>query len=441
MYLPEDVKYIIDQLYDHGYEAYAVGGCVRDMILDREPDDWDITTSAMPEETKELFERTFDTGIEHGTITVLLNGVGYEVTTYRIDGKYEDNRHPSEVSFTRCLKEDLLRRDFTINAMAYNERDGLVDIFGGVLDIEKKKIRCVGNAEARFGEDALRILRAIRFSAQLGFEIEEETCSGIQKLAHTLEKISVERIQVEMVKLLVSPHPEYIDIAYKLGVTKVIFPEWDAMMETSQENIHHIYNVGEHTLEALKVIRADKVLRLATLLHDVGKPTKKFMEDGVAHFYGHEKEGEQIAKLVLRRWKFDNDTMKAVAKLVYWHDYRMEANPRNVRRAMAKMGAELFPLYLEIRYADSMAQSMYLREEKLQNVQDLRKCYEEICKKEECTTLKQLQVSGNDLIEVGVPKGKQLGEILSRLLELVIDNPEYNKKDYLLSYVQDKILK
>lgn len=441
MYLPEDVKYMIDQLYDHGYEAYAVGGCVRDMILEREPDDWDITTSAMPEETKELFERTFDTGIEHGTITILLNGVGYEVTTYRVDGKYEDNRHPSEVSFTRSLEEDLRRRDFTINAMAYNDREGLVDIFGGVKDIERKCIRCVGNAEARFGEDALRILRAIRFSAQLGFQIEEETCNGIKELAQTLDKISAERIQVELVKLLVSPHPEYLDIAYQLGVTKVIFPEWDAMMNTTQENVHHIYNVGQHTLEALKFTKPEKILRLSILLHDVAKPQNKVIKEGIAHFYGHDKDGEQIAKIILKRWKFDNDTLKKVTKLVYWHDYRIEATFRNVRRAMANMGAELFPLYLEIRYADTMAQSMYQREEKLQNIQELRQCYEEIQRRGECTTLKELNISGNDLIEIGVSRGRQVGEILSKLLEVVIDNPKYNDKEYLLSYVQDKILK
>lgn len=439
MYLPEDVKTIIDTLYAHGYEAFAVGGCVRDMILGREPEDWDITTSAMPEETKALFARTFDTGIEHGTITVLLHGVGYEVTTYRIDGKYEDNRHPSQVAFTRNLREDLLRRDFTINAMAYNDRQGLVDIFGGIEDLNSKIIRCVGNAEARFGEDALRILRAIRFSAQLGFQIEEETCKGIEKLAYTLEKISVERIQVELVKLLVSPNPDFLDKAYKLGITQIILPEWDAMMETTQENVHHIYTVGVHTLEALKNTRADKHLRIAMLLHDVAKPMSKSVENGVAHFYEHDIEGERVAKAILKRLKFDNETIKIVSKLVRWHDYRIEATARNVRRAMTKMGENIFPLYLEIKYADSLAQSMYQREEKLQNIHELRQRYEEILLKGECTTLKQLNVTGKDLIAVGVPQGKEVGDILSRLLELVIEQPEYNTKEYLLSFVK-KIL-
>lgn len=436
MYLPEDVKKIIDVLYANGHEAYAVGGCVRDMMLGREPGDWDITTSAKPDETKALFEKTFDTGIEHGTITVLLHGIGYEVTTYRIDGMYEDNRHPSEVAFTRNLREDLLRRDFTINAMAYNEREGLIDIFGGMEDLEKKIIRCVGDAEARFGEDALRILRAIRFSAQLGFEIEEETCRGIQKLAHTLEKISAERIQVEMVKLLTSPHPEYLDIAYQLGVTVVIFPEWDEMMITKQENKHHCYGVGEHSLEALKYVEADKFLRLATMLHDVAKPNCKKMEDGVAHFYGHDVEGEKITKAILRRWKFDNETIRIVSKLVRYHDYRMEATAKNVRRAMNKISMELFPKYLLLHYADAMSQSLYKREEKLQNVRDIDQLYQEILEKEECTTLKQLAVTGTDLIAHGVNQGKEIGEVLQILLAVVIDNPELNTRGYLLEYVR-----
>lgn len=205
--LPEKVRIIINVLQKHGYEAYAVGGCVRDSILGRVPDDWDITTSATPLETKALFSRTFDTGIEHGTITVLLDKEAFEVTTYRVDGEYEDSRHPKEVTFTRSLKEDLLRRDFTINAMAYNDTEGLIDIFGGIEDLNNKTIRCVGNAEERFSEDALRILRAVRFAAQLGFEIEEETQEGIRKLAPTLANISAERIQVELIKMLISPNP------------------------------------------------------------------------------------------------------------------------------------------------------------------------------------------------------------------------------------------
>ena len=245
--IPEKAKYIIETIQNAGFEAYVVGGCVRDSILGRCPEDWDITTSARPEQVKQLFRRTIDTGIQHGTVTVMLDKEGFEVTTYRVDGKYEDSRHPKEVTFTPNLEEDLKRRDFTINAMAYNETEGLIDIFGGLKDIEAKLIRCVGNPEERFGEDALRIMRAIRFSAQLGYEIHEDTEAAIRKLAPTLQKISAERIQVELTKLLVSPHPDTLREAYDMGVTKVILPEFDAMMETPQKHKHHKYNVGEHT--------------------------------------------------------------------------------------------------------------------------------------------------------------------------------------------------
>lgn len=436
--LPEKVNLIIRTLQVHGFEAYAVGGCVRDSILGREPEDWDITTSAMPEETKALFVRTFDTGIEHGTVTVLLEGQGFEVTTYRIDGKYEDSRHPTEVTFTRSLKEDLLRRDFTINAMAYNAKDGLVDIFGGMEDLQNGIIRCVGNAIERFSEDALRILRGVRFAAQLGFHIDEETRRGMQELAPTLQDISAERIQVELVKMLVSKRPEIIRDAYELGITKEFLPEFDTLMETSQETPHHVYNVGEHTIHALANIRADKVLRLTMLLHDMGKPAfKTFDENGRAHFKKHAIESEAITKKILRRLKFDNDTLHRVAKLVLYHDYRMPATAENVRRAMNKIGEDLFPCYMEVRRADVLAQSMYKREEKLQNLDDIEKLYREIVALKQCVSLKELAVNGKDLLEAGVSQGKEIGEKLNDLLELVIEKPELNTKQELLKLVRD----
>lgn len=431
--LPQQVNQIIHVLQQHGYEAYAVGGCVRDSILGRVPDDWDITTSATPLETKALFQRTFDTGIEHGTITVLLDKEAFEVTTYRVDGKYEDSRHPSEVTFTRSLREDLLRRDFTINAMAYNDSEGLVDIFGGMEDLEKKTIRCVGNAMARFGEDALRILRAVRFAAQLGFEIEDDTKKGILELAPTLANISAERIQVELIKILTSPNPRMLKTAYELGITKVILPEFDYMMETAQENPHHKYSVGEHTLKAIENIRADKVLRLAMLFHDIAKPIMKTMDaNGVAHFKMHDSKGAEMTKQILRRLKFDNDTMNKVARLVQYHDYRMPAEPKNVRRAMNKIGEDLFPYYLEVRKADTLAQSEYLQEEKLQNIRDVRACYEEILEKQECVSLKTMAVTGSDLIANGMKPGKEIGEVLNKFLEYVIEHPEANEKETLL---------
>ena len=431
--LPPKVNQIMQTLQANGFEAYAVGGCVRDSILGRKPDDWDITTSATPQETKQLFQKTFDTGIEHGTITVLLGKDAYEVTTYRVDGKYEDSRHPSEVTFTRSLKEDLLRRDFTMNAMAYNDKEGLVDIFGGMDDLQNRCIRCVGNAEERFREDALRILRAVRFAAQLDFEVEEETKQGIRRLAPTLANISAERIQVELVKMLVSPNPGLLRMAYELGITQVILPEFDVMMQTTQETPHHCYSVGEHTLRAVELIRAEKALRLTMLLHDVAKPKMKTVDDkGRAHFKKHDLEGTQMAKAILRRLKFDNDTINKVTKLVAYHDYRMEAEPRLVRRAMNRIGEDLFAEYLEVRMADTLAQSAYQREEKLQNLQDIRSCYEEIMENKQCVSLKELAVTGSDLIADGMMPGKEIGHVLQLLLEQVLEKPELNDKETLL---------
>lgn len=431
--LPEKVNRIIHTLKEHGFEAYAVGGCVRDSLLGREPEDWDITTSAMPYETKALFGRTFDTGIEHGTVTVLLDKEGFEVTTYRIDGKYEDSRHPAEVTFTRCLEEDLLRRDFTINAMAFNEEDGLVDIFGGLSDLNAGMIRCVGNAKERFSEDALRILRGVRFAAQLGFSIEEETRRGMRELAPTLKKISAERIQVELVKMAVSKRPGLLRDAYELGITAQFLPEFDRLMTTEQETPHHMYNVGEHTIHAMENVRADKVLRLSMLLHDMGKPAlKTFDENGCAHFKKHAFESEKIAKTVLKRLKFDNDTLHKVTRLVYYHDYRMPATAKNVRKAMNTIGKDLFPYYMEVRKADVMAQSLYKREEKLKNLDAIEGLYREIIKKDQCVSLKELAVTGKDLIEAGMAPGKEIGEKLNELLELVIEQPEMNQKEKLL---------
>lgn len=437
--LPEKVNTIIQTLQEHGYEAYAVGGCVRDSLLGREPGDWDITTSASPDETKKLFARTVDTGIEHGTVTVLLGKEGFEVTTYRIDGKYEDSRHPTEVIFTRNLREDLLRRDFTINAMAYNDTEGIVDIFGGMDDLKRKIIRCVGNARERFGEDALRIMRGVRFAAQLGFSLEKETKEAMTELAPTLEKISAERIQTELVKLLVSDSPELIREAYHLGVTAVILPEFDEMMRTGQETKYHRYDVGEHTVQAVCNVPPDKVLRLTMLLHDVAKPEMKTVDaDGTAHFKGHDIRGEQKAKEILRRLKFDNDTIHKVTKLVRWHDYRMPAEKKNVRKAMSKISAELFPMYLLVKRADILAHSMYRREEELENLSGLQKCYEEIVADHECVSLKQLAVTGTDLIGIGMKPGKQIGEVLNELLRIVLEYPEFNNKEHLIRFVQNR---
>ena len=437
--LPRKVEDIIERIQAAGYEAYAVGGCVRDSILGREPDDWDITTSAKPEEIKKLFDRTIDTGIQHGTVTVMIGREGFEVTTYRIDGKYEDSRHPKDVTFTANLKEDLRRRDFTINAMAYNEKDGLIDLYDGIKDIEQGLIRCVGDAEERFTEDALRMMRAVRFSAQLGYTIEDDTKAAIKELAPTIRKISAERIQVELVKLMISDHPDYIRIAYETGITAQIFPEFDVCMKTGQNNPHHCYSVGEHILHTLPYVEADKVLRLGMLFHDIGKPgTLTVDEQGITHNHGHAAIGEEMSARIMKRLKFDNDTTDKVRKIVRYHDRKIENNARSVRRAVNCIGEDIFPLLFSVKYADIMAQSDHQRKEKLQELETLKVIYEDIIAKKECLSLKDLAVTGGDLIAAGMKPGREIGQTLHRLLEVVLEEPEHNRKDYLLSLLSSQ---
>lgn len=433
--IPEKANQIIMRLSEAGYEAYVVGGCVRDAILDRRAADWDITTNARPEEVKALFPRTIDTGIQHGTVTVLSGREGFEVTTYRIDGEYQDGRHPSQVTFTPSLTEDLKRRDFTINAMAYNDTEGLIDIFGGMEDLKEGRIRCVGDPKERFTEDGLRILRAVRFSAQLDFEIEDQTREAIREFAPGLSRISAERIQTELVKLLTSDHPETFRILYDTGITSVILPEFDACMETPQNHPHHCCCVGEHTLLALKAIEADKVLRLSALLHDIGKPgTHSRDVQGVDHFYGHGEAGAELASRILRRLKFDNDTISRVKHLVRFHDYR-QIGPglRGVRRAVFRIGKDFFPDYLKLRRADILAQNPLGQQEKLLELQTVEELYGQILKEQDCLSLKDLAVTGRDLMEAGMEPGPGLGEVLKGLLELVVEHPEYNTKEYLLT--------
>ncbi len=436
--LPDKVHHIINTLEEAGYEAYAVGGCVRDSILGRKPDDWDITTSAKPEEIKRLFPKTVDTGIKHGTVTVLLGGEGFEVTTYRVDGVYEDGRHPSEVTFTASLKEDLKRRDFTINAMAYNARTGLVDLYGGLADMENRVIRCVGIAGERFDEDALRMLRAVRFSAQLSFRIEEATGEAVKALAPNLQKISAERIQVELVKLVTSPNPDYLRTAYELGITAQILPEFDLCMETPQRHKHHCYDVGEHILHSMIEVGPDKVLRLGMLFHDIGKPqTLTIDPDGTTHNKRHPFEGEKITRKVMRRLKFDNDTTDKVTKLVLYHDYDIAPTEAGVRRAINRMGEDIFAMIFTVRRADIAAQSDYMREEKLAKVAYIEKLYSEILARKDAVTLKDLAISGNDLIAEGMPPGRQIGETLSALLERVLDDPSLNTREILLKLYKE----
>ncbi len=431
--LPAEVKKIISVLEDAGYEAYAVGGCVRDSLFGQTPHDWDITTSAEPQAVKSLFNRTIDTGLQHGTVTVRMGGQGFEVTTYRIDGDYGDGRHPDSVSFTKSLEEDLKRRDFTINAMAYNDEAGLVDIFGGQEDLKRGLIRCVGAPEERFREDALRILRAARFAARFGFEIDPEAKRVMKEKAETLHKVSAERIREEFVKLIVSPHPDMVRTLYELGLTAVFLPEFDTMMATPQNTEHHMYDVGEHTIHVMENVPEDKVLRLAALFHDVGKPAcRKTDAEGTDHFLGHPALGADMTADIMRRLKFDNATIESVTRLVRFHDERFPVTARNVRRFISRLGSEYFDDMLVLKRADVLGQSMYQRKEKLDRIDEMDRVGHEIMNNAEPLSVKDLAIGGKDLMDLGIARGPEIGAILKALLREVVDEPERNERETLL---------
>ncbi len=449
--IPGQVEHIIEQLGENGYEAFAVGGCVRDLLLGRTPEDWDITTSARPEDVKRIFRRTIDTGIEHGTVTVMIGETGYEVTTYRVDGEYEDHRHPKAVQFTAELVEDLRRRDFTINAMAYAPGSGVIDVFSGREDMEKGMIRAVGVAHERFEEDALRMLRAVRFSGQLGFRIEGKTKQAICELAHTISHVSVERIRVELTKLLLSREPERLLEAYEAGLTKIILPEFDQMIETEQENPHHYLNVGRHTLAVIKQInhlakreQLDKkqwvALCFAGLLHDVSKPECKTVDrDGIAHFYGHDKKGSERAGHILRRLKFDNYTIDFVKRLVNYHDERFEGGKKSLRRIMNRMGREYVPYLFLLQEADLLGQSTYMQQEKLGALEHAKILYGQINEADEAVSLSDLAIGGKELMELGIRKGPEIGKMLNELMSIVLEEPQKNKPEILVAIVKERI--
>ncbi|MBP5290993.1 MAG: CCA tRNA nucleotidyltransferase [Lachnospiraceae bacterium] len=438
--IPDNVSYIIRTLNRAGYEAYAVGGCVRDMILERNPQDWDITTSAMPGEVKRLFRRTVDTGIKHGTVTVLMRDKQYEVTTFRVDGDYKDGRHPESVTFTPCLSEDLLRRDFTINAMAYHPDEGIVDLHGGMDDIKNKVIRAVGDPDARFDEDALRIMRAIRFAAQLGFDIEPKTLAAISHHAPRLDMISRERIQAELTKLLVSPHPEKILLLYESGITTRILPVFDDMMILRQNNPYHRYTVGIHTVKMLENIDADPILRWTALLHDSGK-TKTHMvdESGYDHFYGHGKVSALIADELLHELRFDNNTIAKVTTLIRFHDYRFTMTKKDLRKIVSIVTPELFPSLMKVMRADNLAKSPMAISTLIPALDDLQKLYDEILAEGDCLTLKDLAVGGSDLIKAGMKPGPEIGILLKEMFATVLDDPSKNDKALLMQLFKDKI--
>lgn len=394
--LPDDVKIIISRLISNGYEAYAVGGCVRDSIIRRVPGDWDITTSARPEEVKKLFKHTINTGIQHGTVTVMLHRTGYEVTTYRLDGEYEDGRHPKSVEFTKSLIEDLKRRDFTINAMAYNDDSGLVDEFDGRGDLQAGIIRCVGNPAERFGEDALRMLRAIRFSAQLGFEIERDTAAAIKALASSIAKVSKERIHTEFGKILLSPHPEYMGRVYEYGLSSYTLPELDRISER------------ETALRLAAKVPAKLFFRYASLLYGLGA-------DGV--------------RKALKTLKLDNRTVDGAARLSELHGMEPVCGETEVRRIASRYGADCLreALEFEARYYEVTRQAALA-----EKIERERRIFKAITDRGDCLDTKNLAIDGAALIACGIEPGKDVGRLLKEALELVLEKPELNTKEQLL---------
>ena len=440
--IPDNVSRILGTLREAGFEAYIVGGCVRDSLIGREPGDWDITTSARPERVRALFRRTVDTGIAHGTVTVLMDREGYEVTTYRIDGAYEDARHPKQVTFTPLLSEDLRRRDFTINAMAYSEEDGLIDLFDGMGDIRRRTVRAVGDPAERFSEDALRIMRAYRFSAQLGYAVEAGTAGAASALAQNLSRISAERIRTELEKLLVSDDPGTLRAMYAAGITAVILPELDSCMAQEQRNPHHAFTVGEHLIRSVEACRPDRVLRLAMLLHDIGKPYCRTTDpDGTDHFRGHPKLSAEMADRILRRLKYDNGTRESVVTLIRYHDLDMGGTPAAMRRSIGRVGERLFPLLFEVKEADMRAQSSYMREEKEERLRAWREQYLRIVGDGDCLSLKDLAVNGRDLIAAGVTEGREIGRVLRQMLDAVLEDPARNDRDFLMRRYLDDALR
>lgn len=437
--LPKNVKTIIKILNTHNYEAFIVGGCVRDSVIGLTPHDWDICTNAKPEEIKKCFENfnTFDSGIKHGTISVVLDGEVFEVTTYRIDGTYSDNRRPDSVTFTSDITQDLSRRDFTINAMAYNEKRGLIDPYGGRNDLSDKIIKCVGNPDFRFNEDALRIIRALRFASVYNFEIDDETAKSIHKNADLLNNIAVERISVELNKLLSGNGAEKILNNYR-DVIAVFIPEIKPMFDYNQHTKHHNRDLWHHTTYAVKSIDNTSLLRMSMLLHDIGKPKAcKRDEDGTCHFKGHPKYSAEMAETILRRLKYSNDFIETCITLIKYHDVRFSGSKRQLRHVMSAIGDKNVELLLKIQRADIMAQSDYNHKEKLEKLNLACQTYKEILADKDCFTLKQLKINGNDIKNLGLSEGNKIGKILKILLGLVIEDKIENEKSALIKKAEE----
>lgn len=439
MDMPKNVDIAINLLQSAGFEAYAVGGCVRDSLLGKTPNDWDITTSAKPEDMKSVFAdfHCIDTGIKHGTVTVVIDGEPLEITTFRLDGEYEDNRHPKSVTFTSNLGADLGRRDFTVNAMAYSKMTGTVDLFGGQNDLKNKIIRCVGDPDRRFNEDALRILRALRFASALDFEIEEKTEQSLLKNRALLGNISEERIAKELLKLVCGKGAKRILTDFA-PVLFEILPELQPMYKNSHDNPHHCYDIYEHTLIAVESINPEPTLRFAMLLHDCGKPAvKKFDENGVAHFYGHQIISAEISAQILARLKVSNKFRDEILFLVSNHDrWELYENTEKMPRYLSKFGLDGVLNLLKVMRADVLAQSPEYRY-RLDQIADAEETAKNLAAQKPCLSLSELQINGRTLMDIGIPQGRKLGAVLAQLLDEVIDGVTKNTQEALTTRARE----
>lgn len=439
MDMPKNVDTAINLLQSAGFEAYAVGGCVRDSLLGKTPNDWDITTSAKPENMKSVFAdfHCIDTGIKHGTVTVVIDGEPLEITTFRLDGEYEDNRHPKSVTFTSNLGADLGRRDFTVNAMAYSKMTGTVDLFGGQNDLKNKIIRCVGDPDRRFNEDALRILRALRFASALDFEIEEKTAQSLLKNRALLGNISEERIAKELLKLVCGKGAKRILTDFA-PVLFEILPELQPMYKNSHDNPHHCYDIYEHTLIAVESINPEPTLRFAMLLHDCGKPAvKKFDENGVAHFYGHQRISAEISAQILARLKVSNKFRDEILFLVSNHDrWELYENTEKMPRYLSKFGLDGVLNLLKVMRADVLAQSPEYRY-RLDQIADAEETAKNLAAQKPCLSLSELQINGRTLMDIGIPQGRKLGAVLAQLLDEVIDGVTKNTQEALTTRARE----
>lgn len=425
---------IIKMMNDAGEKAYCVGGCVRDILMGKEPHDFDICTSALPEKTEEIFRDfpVIETGLKHGTVTVLVEGEPFEITTWRVDGKYSDNRRPESVAFTRSLEEDLKRRDFTMNAMAFDGNE-VIDPFGGKENLKNGIIRAVGDPNERFSEDALRILRALRFASRLGFAVEEKTAKAMKEKRGLLKNISKERIFSELKQILCGKEVTKTLLGFSDIIAEII-PEIEPMIGFEQHNEHHIYDVYTHTAVAVGSIEPTPVLRLTMLFHDIGKPQAYFFENGEGHFWGHPEASVEIARTVLNRLGSDNETKDTVLTLIKYHDDRFPPEKRSVKRMLSRIGEENFSLLMKVKRADTAAQSDFKKEEKYAQIEEISAMAKKIEEEKECFSLSSLAINGTDLKDF--LSGRQIGKALRECLDGVIEGTLPNEKDALLDFAR-----